>query len=237
MPEGPYRNTLLRHLDPAIVKRLKLKHTMLETGRELVAASGPVDHIYFLEEGIASMTNVFKNGNEVEVGTFGYDSVVGLSALLGAKLSPTRVFLQIAGHGFAASAHAAKAEFAEHGPFQELVLMHAQSQFAQAAQNAACNAVHKHEQRMARWLLICGDRIGRDVLDLSHEFLAHMLGSTRSTVTITAGVLKRKGAIDHSRGCIRILNREKLQTIACECYGVFKAQLDGLTEGLVGRTH
>lgn len=237
MPEGPYRNTLLRHLDSATIKRLKLKHTMLEKGREIVSASGPVDHLYFLEEGIASMTNVFKNGNEVEVGTFGFDSVVGISALMGIKLSPTRAFLQLAGHGFVAPISAAKAEFTTHGTFRELVLLHEQAQFAQAAQNAACNAVHKHEQRMARWLLICADRIGRDVLDLSHEFLAHMLGSTRSTVTITAGVLKRKGAIDHSRGCIRILNREKLQGTACECYGVFKAQLDALTDGLVGRMH
>ena len=67
---------------------------------------------------------------------------------------------------------------------------------------------------MARWLLICSDRIGRDTLDLSHEFLAHMLGSTRSTVTLTAGALRKKGAIDHRRGCIRILDREKLQKLA-----------------------
>jgi CRP-like cAMP-binding protein len=230
MPDAPYRNTLLRHLDGPTLKRLDPTHIMLELRRELQSPDHDLDCLYFVEEGIVSMTTIFKDGTEVEVGTFGYESVIGSCALMGGVTEPNRVFVQIPGHGFMVPLRVARTEFDRHGEFHSLILRHVQAHFDQCKQNAACNAVHRHEQRLARWLMVCSDRISRDTLDLSHEFLAHMLGSTRSTVTLAAGILKKKGLIDYRRGSIRILHPELLKKHACECYGVIHTQLRELCE-------
>lgn len=157
---------------------------------------------------------------------FGYESAVGISALMGTKHSLNRVFMQLSGKGYAVTLKTAKEEFARHGDFHDLALRYVQAQLTQATQSAACNVHHSHEQRLARWILICSDRAKEDVLKLSQEFLAEMLGSARPTVTGTAQQLKAKGLIAYSRGVIQILDREGLEREACECYEVVRRHLD-----------
>ena len=106
------------------------------------------------------------------------------------------------------------------------MLRYVQAQLLQSAQSAACNAKHNMEQRLARWLLLCSDRVHTETFNLSHEFLADMLGSTRPTVSIAAGSLKEEGLIDYNRGVIRILDAKRLEERACECYQVIKNYLD-----------
>ena len=100
-----------------------------------------------------------------------------------------------------------------------------QTQLVQAAQTAGCNAKHNFEQRLARWLLLCADRARSDTFKMSHALLADMLGGTRSTVSIAAGLLKTKGLIKYTRGVIRILDVPQLENAACECYLVIKQYL------------
>lgn len=172
------------------------------------------------------MTTIFRDGFEVEVSMFGYESAIGISALMGTKHSLNRVIMQLGGYGYASPIKAASEEFAQHGEFHRLALRYVQAQLTQATQSAACNAHHNHEQRFARWILICSDRAKEDVLALSQEFLADMLGSARPTVTATARVLKDKGLITYSRGTLRILDRKGLEKEACECYQVVKSHLE-----------
>lgn len=221
-----FRNTLLQHLEPATIERLQLRPVELELRQNLEVPGEAIHHIFFVEEGIGSMTTIFKDGFEVEVSMFGYESAVGISALMGTKHSLNRVFMQLAGHGYCASLKAAKDEFARHGDFHDLALRYVQAQLTQATQSAACNIHHTHEQRLARWILICSDRAQQDVLKLSQEFLADMLGSARPTVTITALNLKAKGLITYTRGVIHILDRRGLEKESCECYEVVKTHLD-----------
>jgi CRP-like cAMP-binding protein len=99
-----------------------------------------------------------------------------------------------------------------------------------ANQTVACNLLHSVEQRMCRWLLMCRDRVEKEEFVLTHEFLAEMLGVRRQTVTVAAGTLQTAGVITYHRGLIRILNRQKLETASCECYGVTKAFYDRIMQ-------
>ncbi len=225
-----FRNTLLQHLAPGTIQRLQLRPVDLELRQNLEEPGKAIRHIFFVEEGIGSMTTIFGDGFEVEVGMFGYESAVGISALMGTKHSLNRVFMQLAGHGFSSTLKVAKEEFERHEDFHELALRYVQAQLTQATQSAACNVHHSHDQRLARWILICSDRARQDVMKLSQEFLADMLGSARPTVTMTARKLKSKGFITYSRGVIEILDRAGLEKQACECYQVVKSHLDNFAE-------
>jgi CRP-like cAMP-binding protein len=224
------KNTLLRALDGDIIERLHLQPVKFELKHEIENPGDPIDHLYFLEAGMASMTTTFKDGSQVEVGMFGYESIIGVSALMGTRKSLNRVYTQIAGHGYACHLDDARREFRLGGKFQFLALRYVQAQLVQAMQSAGCNAKHNFEQRLARWLLLCADRAHTDTFKISHEFLADMLGGRRPTISTTAGELKRKGLIEYTRGEIRILDVAGLTKTACECYLTIKDHLDNYTE-------
>jgi CRP-like cAMP-binding protein len=220
----------LKALDGDTIARLRLKRVTFELKHEIENFGNPIDRLHFLEEGMASMTTTFKDGSQVEVGTFGYESVIGVSALMGTKKSLNRVYTQIAGHGYTCLVEDAKREFRLGGDFQFLALRYVQAQLVQAMQSTGCNAKHNFEQRLARWLLICAERAHTDTFQISHEFLADMLGGRRPTISATAGILKRKGLIEYTHGKIRILNVPGLTKTSCECYLIIKDYLDNYTK-------
>jgi CRP-like cAMP-binding protein len=223
---GPFTNALLNALGGEVVGRLHLRPVKFELEHELEYPGRLIEHLYFLESGMASMTTTFKNGSQVEVGMFGYKSVVGVSALMGTKRSLNRVYTQIAGRGYASPVEVARREFGLGGAFQQLALGYVQAQLVQVTQLAGCNARHTFEQRLARWLLICADRAQCDTFQMSHEFLSGMLGSTRSTMSIAASQLKRDRLIEYTRGVLHILDVKGLEAKACECYGVVEDYLE-----------
>jgi len=225
-----FKNTLLRALDAESIARLRLTPIKLELKHEMEYPHRPIKFLYFLESGMASMTTTFKDGSQVEVGTFGYESVIGVSALMGTHKALNRIYTQIAGHGYYCTVEAARTEFRLGGNFHWLAMRYVQAQLVQAAQSIGCNAKHKFEPRLARWLLICADRAHSTTFKMSHELLADMLGGTRATVSIAAGRLKAKGLIKYSRGVIEILNKPGLENSACECYLVIKYHLDNYAE-------
>ena len=226
MAEAKYANTILQSFDSELIARLRLKPVQFKLAQEIEFPGKPIRYLFFLEEGMASMTTTFRNGTQIEVGMFGYESVIGVSALMGTKQSLNRVYTQIAGWGYRCPCEAAAAEFRRCGPFQRLALRYVQAQLVQSAQSAACNAEHNHEQRLARWLLICADRVHASYFKMSQEFLSHMLGSTRPTVTLAAGRLKKEGLITYKQAIITIVDQKGLEKRACECYGVIKQHLD-----------
>jgi CRP-like cAMP-binding protein len=225
-----FQNSLLKALDPEAVQRLHLHPVVFELQHEIEFPGTPIKNLIFVEEGMASMTTTFKDGSQVEVGMFGYESVIGVSALMGSKRSLNRVYTQIAGHGFGCSIEAGVKEFQRGGRFQQLALGYVQGQLLQAMQSAGCNATHDAEQRLARWLLICADRAHENKFKMSHEFLADMLGSSRPTVSIAAAILKQEKLIKYTRGEITILDVPGLEKRACECYRIIKDHLDNYAE-------
>jgi CRP-like cAMP-binding protein len=220
----------LNNLDESVLERLDLQPVKFELMHEIEFPGSPIDRLYFVEEGMASMTTTFKDGSQVEVGMFGYESVIGVSALMGTKKSLNRVYTQIEGNGYSCSAETARKEYGRCEEFQSLVMRYVQAQLVQAIQSAGCNAKHNFEQRLARWLLICADRAHSNKFKMSHEFLADMLGGTRPTLSTAAGLLKEKGLIEYSRGRMHILDVARLTKASCECYQIIKNHLDNYTE-------
>ena len=230
MLPAQFKNTVLRALDRESIARLRVRPVVFELNHEIEFPGNPIEHVYFVEEGMASMTTTFHDGAQVEVGMFGYESVIGISALMGTKRSLNRVYTQIAGNGYSCQVEIARAEFKLGGTFQMLALRYVQTQLLQAMQSAGCNARHEVEERLARWLLICADRAHRQRFRMSHEFLAHMLGSSRPTVSVAAAVLRQENLIEYTHGMIEILDLNGLEQRACECYRIVKNYLDNYAE-------
>lgn len=213
-----YKNRILASLPKGEINRLarQLEPVTLKQGHGLL--DGKASYAYFLEEGMASIVLSLASGDTIEVGVIGNEGMVGLPILLGTGSVPGRTFMQIGGSGFRIKAEHLKEEFERGGELNKFLLKHMHALLVQSAQTAACNRLHTIDARLARWLLTCHDRVEADQLLLTHDFLAQMLGSPRTTVTLAAGDLQRTSLIDYSRGKVMIRNRAGLEKIACECY-------------------
>jgi len=202
----------------------KLEFVELPTHSVLHDAGEPVTHAFFINSGLASVLNVMSDGKSVEVGLAGKEGFIGLPLVVGLSTSPTQVIMQVAGSAHQMTA----ADFKEvllHSPVMEKSLnRYAQSLGMQAIHVAACNRLHEVDERLARWLLMSQDRLGGDVVPLTQEFLAHMLGTRRASVTVAAGILQKAGMITYNRGSVRIDDRSGLEDAACECYASIRQQ-------------
>jgi CRP-like cAMP-binding protein len=185
-----------------------------------------LEYVHFPNRGLVSIVVATREGKTVEVGVVGNEGLVGTAALVGLDRSPHRAIVQIAGDGLRLRVDAVQSVLRSNTFLQHISSLHAVIQGMQAAQSAACNRLHAVEQRLARSLLIMQDRVDRASLPVTHDFLATMLGTDRPSVSLAAGVLHKKGAIEYTRGTVRIINRERLEEAACECYAVMR-EFDG----------
>jgi len=182
-------------------------------------AGAPVDHVYFLTGGLVSITKAMADGSVIEVATVGREGLVGVGGFYGQTPATDQASVQVSGSDALRLPLAAfSAELNRYAAFYEIIRRYAFKFLEQAVQDAACTALHTVEQRLTRWLLTAHDRIGRDDLHITHDFLATVLGVRRPTVTIIAGHFQRSGLIDLRRGSLRIVNRAGLEAQCCECY-------------------
>ena len=173
--------------------------------------------VYFLNSGLVSLV-VASDSRAVEAGVVGLEGAVGTPLAVGLRSTSLGAIIQIAGSGFRIPALAFQVVVAGLPGFQQILGRYAVLQAMQVAQTAACNRLHDVEQRLARWLLMAQDRVDAGVLEMTHDFLAVMLGTDRPSVSIAAAALQRRNAIRYSRGSVHILNRKRLEGAACECY-------------------
>jgi CRP-like cAMP-binding protein len=221
-PKLVYKNRILSSLPSDEIARLARHLKPLSLEQDKVLLNGDFSYAYFLEDGIASVVITVEDGGTVEVGVVGVDGVVGLASLLGARSAPGRTFMQITGSGFRISGKVLKEEFEREGQLRRQLQRYVQAFLIQTSQTAVCNRLHSIEQRLARWLLTCHDRLETDRLQLTQEFLGQMLGASRTTVTLAAGLLHHAGIIDYTRGVVTIRDRKQLEKAACECYGTVR---------------
>lgn len=161
---------------------------------------------------------VVSDSRAVEAGVVGFEGAVGTPLAVGLRTTSLGAIIRIAGSGFRIPALAFQAVVCGLPGFQHTLGRYAVLQAMQVAQTAACNRLHDVEQRLARWLLMAQDRVDAGVLEMTHDFLAVMLGTDRPSVSIAAAALQRRNAIRYSRGSLQILNRKRLESAACECY-------------------
>jgi CRP-like cAMP-binding protein len=226
----PVRNVILQSLPDsefniicAYLEPIDLPHhsVLYELGEK-------IRYAYFLNEGMASLVVVTKDGHSVEVGIIGREGMVGLPVVAGIQSACFRAIMQISGAGSKIPSPILAELMPSLPQLRQALEKYAVMQAFQMGQIAACNRLHDLDQRLARWLLMCQDRVDSDSIRLTHEFLAQMLGSGRPSVSLAAAILEREGLIENLRGRMKILNRKQLEVAACECYGVIQNLNGGL---------
>lgn len=231
---GQSPNRLLAALPPDDFRRVQalLTPIALKLKQILCKPGDVVGDVYFPGGGFVSVVTVLANGDMVEVATIGREGMVGVSAVNAGYREPSLTMVQMeTASGFRMTAVAFRREMDRRGPFFELVTRFAQALLGVSMQCTACNAVHRIEQRLAKWLLLAHDRVAAAQFPLTQEFVAMMLGAARPTVTIVAGTLQRAGLITYKRGKIVVVDRKALEQASCECYGVTTALLERVTTG------
>jgi CRP-like cAMP-binding protein len=187
-----------------------------------------IEFVYFPNRGMVSQVVVTKDGRTVEVGVVGSEGYVGAGLAVGMSRSSVREIIQVAGDGFRMMGNALERILRSAPQLQVILNRHTGLQGMQIAQTAACNRLHDIQQRLARWLLMTQDRVNLGLLPITHDFVATMMGTDRSTVSLAAAVLQKKGIIEYVRGAVKIVNRRKLEKSACECYNVIRQFEDEL---------
>lgn len=223
--QPPHGNRFLDALPRAAYERLLPDMKLLSLAQEeiLDTPGAPSRYVYFPTTAVISMLCTMGNGKRVETGMVGNEGTTAAPVCLGADTTPPLSIVQVAGEVIRIRAPKLKREFDRGGALHDLLLRYVHALVAQISQSVGCNSYHLLEARLSRWLLIARDRVPSDELVLQHEFLANMLGTGRSAVTIAAGALRAAGLIHYARGKVTIIDREGLEASACECYGVVRA--------------
>jgi len=188
------------------------------TGNGLQEPGEPIEWAYFLNGGLCSLIVVTRDGETVEVGVVGKEGILGANLAVGLNRSPHRAIVQMGTDGFRLRAESLRRLVSSNAELAMSINRFAQLQGLLIAQTAACNRLHEVEQRMSRWLLVSQDRVGSEVLSMTHESLAQMLGTGRPSVSLAAGILQRARLIDYRRGRLKIIDRRGLEESACQCY-------------------
>jgi CRP-like cAMP-binding protein len=218
-------NRLLASLSSEDIATLQphLEPVPLAVRQVLIEPNTAIEHIYFPEAGMASVTNN-SSGGKIEVGVVGREGMVGLPIVLGIDQTPYEHFMQIAGHGWRIAVQDLEQAMAESSSLHRQLLRYAQASHVQVSETAFANANSDVEARLARWLLMCHDRVEGGDIPLTHEFIAMMLGVRRPGVTVALHVLEGMQVIRAKRGVVTVLDREKLEELADEAYGLSEAE-------------
>jgi CRP-like cAMP-binding protein len=188
--------------------------------------SGRLSFAYFPTTSIVSLVCGMEDGATAEVALIGNDGVLGTSLFLGGDRTTNRAIVGLAGEAYRMETRVLRGEFERSGGFQRILLRYTDALMAQISLTAACNCTHTLEKRFCRWLLLTHDRATSDELVMTQEFIAHLLGGRRETVTVAAGHLQDAGIIHYARGHITIIDRKGLEQAGCECYRAVKTECD-----------
>ena len=224
------QNHLLARLSKAALKRLQpqLKPVGLAQNDVVYEARAPIDYVYFPMHGILSALTVMPDGRSIEVGNVGKEGAAGVFAFLGKAWSPNRVICQIEGECLRIRAEDLQQAAEADSGLRTLLLKYHSAFLFQVSQSVACNGLHNIAQRCCRWILMTQDRVGAAEFDLTHDFLAMMLGVRRSSVTEALQALKNEGLLDYSWGSIKILKRKGLEAKCCDCYRLGEEEYERL---------
>jgi len=208
------------------------EYVELQLRQKIYEPEEPIEHVYFPLECVLSVVTRMRDGNQIEVGTIGREGMSAFPLLLGASSTANDCYCQV--HGFAVKIGTGLfRKLSEHDAgFRQRLDRYLQAYVNMLGQLAACNRLHSVYERCARWLLMTHDRVRSESIPLTHEYLAMMLGTGRSGVTIAAGTLQEAGFIRYGHGIITIRDRDGLENASCECYEVAREQFGGLLRAM-----
>ncbi len=233
-----FRNKLLAGLTEAQLGHLapELEPVELSQRMGLQAPGEPIEHVYFPGSGVGSVIAVGPEGDRIEAGLFGRDGLTGMAVVMGDQRSPYEAVIQVPGAGHRIAAEALREAMAAEPTIRERFLRYVQAFGVQVAHTALANGRFSLQPRLARWLLMCHDRVDGDQIELTHEFLATMLGMRRAGVTVATHELEGRGLIRATRGRVRVLDRGGLEALAHGLYGVPEAEYARLMGTTVSRS-
>lgn len=226
----PHQNHLLNSLPEEEYERLlpHLELVNIPLGEVIYESGDELRYVYFPTTCIVSLLYVMENGASAEIAVIGNDGIIGVALFMGGGSMPNRAVVQSAGYAYRIRGHYLMQEFNQFGFMLHLLLRYTQALITQMAQTAVCNRHHTVDQQLCRWLLLSLDRLPGNVLTMTQELIANMLGVRREGVTEAAGRLQQAGLIQYSRGRITVLDRPGLEARVCECYHVVKTEADRL---------
>ncbi len=221
-------NQLLGALEPASRKRIDphLEPIKLKLGAVVCEAGGLLKHAYFPEGSVLSLLTVLENGSAIETANIGREGAFGLFAAMYSRVSFNRCIVQLEGRMVRCPIELLQSEFRNSEHVRDLFVSYSETLLSQVQQTVACNAMHTTEERMCRWLLMMHDRAEGESLTYTHEFLAHILGANRKSVTLAAQSMQNAGLISYRRGTIQVLDRTGLEKASCECYAIVRERFD-----------
>lgn len=221
-------NLLLAKLSAEALERLgpHMERVALTHGQHVIAPDEPIRHVYFPLTCLLSLVTRMQEGTAVESGTIGREGMSGMPVVLKARTTTMETVVQVPGEAMRVKAEVLKEEYDQGGPLHDILNRYVHIVVVNGSQSAACNALHRVESRLCRWLLMSSDGIGSDEIALTHEYLSVMLGVRRATVTEVAIKAQEAGLITYHRGRIKLLDRPGLEALACECYARTKAEYE-----------
>ncbi len=233
----PNQNHLLAALHDDAYRRLAphLELVSMLPGEVLYESGGKQVYVYFPSTAIISLCYVLANGATSEIAGVGNEGLLGISLFMGGNTTPSRALVQTGGFCYRLKAQILQDEFNRGGQVMHLLLRYTQALITQMSQTAVCNRFHSVEQQLCRWLLLNLDRLQTNELKITQELIANTLGVRREGVTQAAGKLLKLGIISYRRGHILVLDREALESKACECYDVVRHEFFRLLSDLPQR--
>jgi CRP-like cAMP-binding protein len=226
--ENVRKNQLLGAMEPAVRKLVDphLRPVTLRLGAIVCEAGGILEHAYFPEGSVLSLLTVLENGSAIETANIGREGAFGLFAAMYSRVSFNRCMIQMEGPMVRCPIEILRNEFKTSEHVRDLFVSYSETQLSQVQQTVACNALHSTEERMCRWLLMMHDRAEGESLTYTHEFLAHMLGASRKSITLAAQSMQNAGLISYHRGTMQVVDRPGLEGASCECYRIVKERFD-----------
>lgn len=221
-------NRLFSALETATRERLEpyLEPIELKLGEVVCEAGGLLKHAYFPQGCVLSLLTVLEDGSAIETANIGREGAFGLFAAMYSRTSFNRCIVQLEGAMVRCPIDLLQSEFNGSEHVRNLFVSYSETLLSQVQQTVACNAVHTTEERMCRWLLMMHDRADGELLTYTHEFLSHILGANRKSVTLAAQSMQAAGLISYRRGKIQVLDRLGLENASCECYAVVKDRFE-----------
>jgi CRP-like cAMP-binding protein len=189
-------------------------------------AGGHLKHAYFPRGSVLSLLTVLENGAAIETANIGREGAFGLFAAMYSRVSFNRCIVQLQGNMLRCPIEVLQSEFRRSEHVRDLFVSFSETLLSQVQQTVACNAMHTTEERMCRWLLMMHDRAEGESLPYTHEFLSHILGANRKSITLAAQSMQSAGLISYRRGTIQVLDRIALENASCECYAIVKDRFD-----------
>jgi CRP-like cAMP-binding protein len=226
--DGFRSNQLLGAFEPASRARIEphLEPVEFKLGAVVCEAGGHLKHAYFPRGAVLSLLTVLESGAAIETANIGREGAFGLFAAMYSRVSFNRCIVQLKGHMVRCPIELLQSEFKRSEHVRDLFVSFSETLLSQVQQTVACNAMHTTEERMCRWLLMMHDRAEGESLPYTHEFLSHILGANRKSITLAAQAMQNAGLISYHRGTIQVRGRSALEKASCECYAIVKERFD-----------